>query len=653
MKILLSICFRRRKRKHIILLTLLNIPILLYGQYSNVINHYSKNSEETLADGKNFHFWSDKTNYTHTYYVDKNNPVASDSNSGSSSHPFKTISAVAKILRPGERVLIRGGIYREVIQPARGGEGPDKMISYEAFPGEEVMIKGSAELNPEHFSVSTHWIFTKHEAYTEDSVKQPVTIWEYSFNGAEFDGYNPFGMLNLLHDREYLQYQKVRMDPHFKRRGMLFLNGKALEQVLRPIDLAEKEHGAFWVEHNGMRIHVRFPLNSSPFDYTIEATVREQLFVPQKYGLGYIRISGITFSQCGNGFPVPQRGIISSSRGNHWMIEDCTIEWANSLGIDLGNEMWHTPFEPGLGYHIVRRNIIRNCGIGGLQALGANSLLVEDNLFENIGWQNAEQAWESGAIKFHKAVNTLIRRNIFRNIVFAPGIWLDYLSNKNCRITRNVFTDILSARGAIYIEVSRNHCLVDQNFFHKITCQYWISGEYGAGGSALYTDGSDSIEFRNNLIFDVENGGYTDYLNAERIVGTRGGLTRWHKVTDNIYVQCNKYAIEFANEYNFSDGNIFVSMPPGYLRIGNPAPTLMLDLESWQKAFGWEKRGMIINNLKIFFHPQNLELSFSCPNEVANLLIGKGPFQNYQSMNKVILDPRQLGRKKLVTYQVK
>lgn len=648
MKILTAIAYRRRRRTHIGLL-LLFIYAELNAQYSVLGNHYIKNSDETLADGKPFHFWSEKTRYTRTYFVDKNNPVANDTNSGSASHPFRTISAAAKILKPGERVLIRSGIYREVIRPAQGGEGPDKMISYEAFPGEDVIIKGSVELNPEHFSVSTHWIFTKHEAYTEDSIKQPVTIWEYSFDETEFDGYNPFGMLNLMHDREYLQYQKVRMDPHFRRRGMLFLNGKPLEQVLKPVELAEKDQGAFWVEHNGMRIHVRFPFNSSPSDYTIEATVREQLFVPQKYGLGYIRISGIIFSQCGNGFPVPQRGIISSSRGNHWIIEDCTIEWANSLGIDLGNEMWYTPFEPGLGYHIVRRNIIRNCGIGGLQALGANSLLVEDNLFENIGWQNAEQAWESGAIKFHKAVNTLIRRNIFRNIVYAPGIWLDYLSNKNCRITRNVFTSISTARGAVYIEVSRNHCLVDQNFFHKITCQYWVSGEYGAGGSALYTDGSDSIEFCNNLICDAENGGYTDYLNAERIVGTRGGLTRWHKVTDNIFVQCGKYAIEFANEYNFSDGNIFVSMPPGYLRIGNPAPALLLDMEAWQKAFGWEKKGMIINNLKISFQPENLELSVSCPEKVADLLAGKGPFQNYHAINKLVLDPRLMNRKNLVT----
>ncbi|MGB9747900.1 MAG: hypothetical protein ACPLXM_13320, partial [Bacteroidales bacterium] len=331
---------------------------VLYGQRNYKNPYFQKTDDGTLADGKNFPLWEKKTNYTRIYYVDNKNPLASDTNPGTESQPFLTISAAAGILKPGEKVIIRSGIYREVIKPARGGEGPDKMISYEAYPGEKVIVKGSVILNPDRFLSSTHWIFSKHEAYTEEKVNCSFEVFVYTFDGSEFNGYNPFAMLNLLHDREYLQYQKVNMDPHFKRRGMLFLNGKPLEQVLKPTELGEKEKGAFWIEHNGMRLHVRFPDNSKPADYLIEATTREQLFAPDRYGLGYIRISGITFSQCGNGFPVPQRGIVSSARGNHWIIEDCIIEWANSLGIDLGNEMWYTPFEPGLGYHIVRRNII-------------------------------------------------------------------------------------------------------------------------------------------------------------------------------------------------------------------------------------------------------------------------------------------------------
>jgi len=596
-------------------------------------------SDSKLANGIVFPNWEKKQVFLHTYYVDGNNPSASDGNQGTADHPFKTISKAAEIMEPGDRVIIREGEYRETVHPARGGESAEKMITYEAAAGAKVIISGSFLLDIKRWKEGRGWIYANHEPYTEDSIITSTRIWQYDFNGNEFGGYNPFGMVNLMHDREYLQYKKVNMDRHFLRRGILFLNGKPLEQVMNPVDLASKDSGAFWIEHNGLRIHVRFPGNSRPDDYRIEATAKEQVFVPLEYGLGYVAIKGITFQHAGNGFPVPQRGLVSTNRGHHWLIEKCTIEWANSLGLDMGNEMWSTVHQPGLGYHIVRNNLIKNCGIGGLEALGAKQMLIEDNLFENIGWQNAELAFESGAIKIHTTINTMIRRNVFRHISYAPGIWLDYLANENCRITKNVFADIITARGAIYIEVSRHDCLVDHNIFYKLRSQYWLSGEYGAGGSALYTDGSDSIRFSDNLMLDIENTGYGDYLNADRIVGSRGGVTRWHSVTNNIFIDCRKHAIEFPNMYNFSNGNIFSHVPPGYLKMGNPLPALLLDIEERKKCFGWEKDGKKAE-VGGKLNPNSLELSITGKTIELEKLFLKGPFKDYQKFLNINIDPR-------------
>jgi hypothetical protein len=308
--------------------------------------------------------------------------------------------------------------------------------------------------------------------------------------------------------------------------------------------------------------------------------------------------------------------------------------------VDLGNEMWHTIDQPDLGYHVVRGNIIRNCGISGLESLRAPALLVEDNLFENIGWQDAELAFESGAIKFHKAYDCLIRRNVFRNISYAPGIWLDYKSNKNCRISGNLFTDITTARGAIYIEVSRNLCRVDHNIFHKLRSQYWISGDYGAGGSALYTDGSDSIIFEHNLAIDIENTGYGSYLNAQRIVGMRGGITRFHKVLNNIFIDCKKHMIEFPNEDNFSNGNIFVNPKPGYLKITENGSELLLDLQAWNKLFGWENNGLRTRGQAEFDSKQMiLSIEYSDVDELKDRKAG--PFKRIEDIDNLNIDPRK------------
>jgi len=66
-----------------------------------------------------------------------------DGNKGSKSKPFKTISAAAKIAQPGDVVTVHEGLYRERVNPPRGGESDKKRIVYQAAPGEKVVIKGS------------------------------------------------------------------------------------------------------------------------------------------------------------------------------------------------------------------------------------------------------------------------------------------------------------------------------------------------------------------------------------------------------------------------------------------------------------------------------------------------------------------------------
>ncbi|NJK94151.1 MAG: hypothetical protein HC905_03725 [Bacteroidales bacterium] len=49
-------------------------------------------------------------------------------------------------MEPGDKVIIREGIYRETVHPAKGGVSAEKMITYEAAVGEKVIISGSFPL---------------------------------------------------------------------------------------------------------------------------------------------------------------------------------------------------------------------------------------------------------------------------------------------------------------------------------------------------------------------------------------------------------------------------------------------------------------------------------------------------------------------------
>ncbi len=66
-----------------------------------------------------------------------------DKNNGSSSKPFKTISAAVQVAQPGDVILIHEGTYRERVTPPRGGESDARRIVYQAAAGEKVVIKGS------------------------------------------------------------------------------------------------------------------------------------------------------------------------------------------------------------------------------------------------------------------------------------------------------------------------------------------------------------------------------------------------------------------------------------------------------------------------------------------------------------------------------
>ena len=57
-----------------------------------------------------------------------------DHNEGTAARPFRTISAAARVARPGDVITVHEGVYRERISPPRGGESDRKRIVYQAAP---------------------------------------------------------------------------------------------------------------------------------------------------------------------------------------------------------------------------------------------------------------------------------------------------------------------------------------------------------------------------------------------------------------------------------------------------------------------------------------------------------------------------------------
>ena len=384
--------------------------------------------------------------------------------------------------------MIAAGVYREAIHPARGGTGPDAMISYEAAPGAKVEVKGAAIVTG--WQPSEGW-----NIGLDPETHQPVKAWQLHLDPALFpSGYNPFALDNVTDDRYWINYAKDNMANYFRRRGLVFVDGKPLEPVEAPSGLAGPSPrslnfftdlhwtplfqefspyaGKVWIESDGLTLHIRLANDDAPSKHVIEITNQESVFSPAKPYQSYIRIKGITFEYAGNSFPSPQTGLVSTNHGHHFIFEDNTFEWANSVGLDIGNVDWAAarPAEP-VGFDIVRHNIFRYCGIEGLGGTGGpQNVLVEKNLFEWIGWQDAARMSESGGTKMHRTHNLLFRNNVVRHIRHANGIWLD-IGNVNDRITGNLFADIPGDVNphAIHIEGSNDLNQIDNNIFDHLT----------------------------------------------------------------------------------------------------------------------------------------------------------------------------------------
>jgi len=557
-----------------------------------------------LPDGQMFDFWEVPQEYDREIHVNNQHPNASDDNDGSIDRPLKTINAAAQIAEPGTRVLIHKGIYRETVQPARGGLSPSKMISYEAYQGEEVIIKASVEVKD--FKPSVGWRLVR--GFREDPEKtKGIKVWEIELDPEDFKGYNPFCAVNILHDRLFIEYDKTDMTPYLNRRGMVFVDGKPMKQVPLYYMLSESDN-TYWVEANGQKVHIRLPGDDDPRNHIIEVTNREQCFAPKVPFLPYIKVKGLTLAHAATGSPVPQRGSLSCYRGHHWIIEDCIIDWANGTGIDCGNECWHHPIQEGqiIGNTIIRRNIVKDAGVCGIAGMFVKNMLIEDNLIIGTGWQRMELSWEAGGIKLHNSVNSLIRRNVIKECYGCDALWLD-VGNENNRITSNLFIDGINSREHVFIECTRDkENLIDNNIIWNVEGRYnkndlkdepGSSGWYKTtednirNGYGIYLEGTDRLRMVNNLIGKCDKAGFFAKVVAFRLMIKRGGTSRENKFFNNLFYQCGEAAIILPNEHNELDGNAYSKMPPGYLRVMYPEPEMCLDLETWREFCGFDESG--------------------------------------------------------------
>jgi hypothetical protein len=397
----------------------------------------------------------------------------SDANSGAGSAPFRTIGKASQAAYPGDVITVHAGVYREWVNPPRGGTDEEHRIVYRAAPGERAEIKGSEPVS--------NW------------QKVENGVWKVTLPDSFFGGYNPYTDLiygDWFDDRGRIHHT-----------GEVFLNNKSLyeketlEKVIHPVagkDTRDTEGSTYtwYCENNGEETTIWANFHHyNPNRELVEISVRRTCFYPDKPGIDYLTVQGFHISQAATQWGAPtaeQIGMVATHWNKGWVIEDNVISNSKCSGITLGKEretghnVWLA--DPSIdgslhyievtfrtlrngwskertGSHVVRNNEIFACEQTGIcGSMGCAFSVVENNHIHDIWTKRQFTGAEIAGIKFHAAIDTRIGNNRIHGA--GRGLWMDWMA-QGARVSRNLFYD--NDLEDIFFEVDHGPYLVDNN----------------------------------------------------------------------------------------------------------------------------------------------------------------------------------------------
>ncbi|MFB7843897.1 right-handed parallel beta-helix repeat-containing protein [Microbacterium sp. NPDC056052] len=408
---------------------------------------------------------------TRTIHV---SPSGDDAYDGTAALPLRTVSAAAERARAGDTVLVAAGVYRERVDPPRGGteEAP---ITYAAEPGAAVVLTGSDRFDD--------W------APLDDG------LWRLVVPNRHFGDFNPYA--------EVVHGDWFNGNGRRHRRGNVFLDGRWLPEVVSP-DALETGIGVGWTSHvDGLQdrpiaevysveghaaftpavydrdgvttITARFPHGVDPNAGDVEVSVRPTVFTPTAEHIDHITLRGFEIRNAATNWVAPtagQEGMVTAYWSRGWLIEDNEICYSRCAGIALAKNRDGFDGERGttegyydtirdaldrdgwsresIGSHTVRGNRIHHCGqVGIVGSLGCAFSTIEDNEIHDCNLQGIWSGAEMAGIKLHGAIDVAIRGNHLYRCGEPAAIWLDWMAQGTQLIgnllhdnVRDVFTEV-------------------------------------------------------------------------------------------------------------------------------------------------------------------------------------------------------------------
>ncbi len=493
------------------------------------------------------------------FVVNQHDAGASDANPGSRGKPFKTISAAVSKVKAGDKVIVHGGDYREVVIVTASGTEKAPII-FEAAPGETPVIKGS--------DIITGW------------ERESGPVWK-----AVLKRLPPRGVSGK--DPAYWNTNDVRQV--FVHDGTLF----DARRLLRVKKRDAMKEGTFFCDAAASILYVWLPDSASPVEHPPEASVRGAWL--NVFG-SHIVVRGIQMRHAST--TALANWPACNLYGDGITIENCVISWGDFVGISMS----------GNG------NRLRNCliacnGDSGVAGTGERHTIEGCRVVYNDVDRYTPEWHAGGAKLIPNFRHGLIRHNEFAHN-FGPGLWLDSGCDENV-IDGNLAHDNEGA--GIMVEISRgnlvlnNICYANRNNLSgpyrdetgvakeillsepRVAPSRFLKIYHAGDGRGIYISSSPGTRVLHNTIYLNEGEGIC-VEGPPRVDGAITWATRDETVANNIIVfnkgsQLTIHPAENSQKTVVSDHNLLFALGAILTKDGwegSPA----LSLPDWQKISG-------------------------------------------------------------------
>jgi len=499
--------------------------------------------------GSRAHSQASVTENQSTYiYVDASK--GSDSNSGSSSAPLKTIQAAVNKANTnnqkkiGTKVIVNPGVYRETVSINPVSNQSTVPLTVQAASVGTAIIAASDVVK--NWSADPSHSGAYEAPFTETSGTCALPSgWPTNFNVIS------------------------------RHTEMVFVNGVPLTQVM---STGQMLPGTFYQDEGANFLHIWPASGTNMSTATVEAAKRQKTL--SIVGRSNIVIRGLVLRHAANCINTSGATVSSSS---NILIDQVQANWNNWGGLSVS----------GGGNITVQNSIASHNGGVGFQATKSQNTLYNFNETDYNNWRGAQAAfydWGMGGFKLFQMRNTTVQNHYSYNNQ-AQALWFD-TDNKNMTVTNA--TLVGSVQAALQIERNEGPITVQNSLF-------------ASSGSGINILTSQNLTIKNNSFYN--NGATNKYQAQLYLAGSKNGIDikdwqtgqSYHLVTKNTVLSGNSIVAgasgqnvfgtylsgadwsDFANSLNASNNTWYDPSTANSFKVVNGK---MVNLSGWQSTVG-------------------------------------------------------------------